>query len=92
MSRQTMQAVEDAITAHLRADAAENNADTDEGSVVIDWVVGVTFSKIDEENEVVYRNAQFGPPNNPNGQSALHAWASAEIMEAMAWNSGDDDD
>lgn len=81
MSTDTKAALEAALEAHYRSEAAEDN-EYRQGAVIIDWVIGYTISNI-VDGTVGYANGYESCDTNPNAQVYLAQWVSTRISDLL---------
>ena len=91
MSAGTKAALEEAINAHFKDEAAEEGNEDRASAVLIDWVVGYTISNI-VNGDVGYANGYDSCDTNPNAQAHLARWVSTRLSGMLEGYEDDDDD
>ena len=82
-------AIEAALEEYMRAGAEEGLIG--EGEFLVDWVVGYTKAKMDDEGDLSWQNAMISKHAvNPNGQIALASWTADVMSEVLMINVTDD--
>ena len=75
-------AIETALEEYMRA-VSEELQDTS-GEFLVDWVVGYTKARMDDEGEMAWQNAMITKHGvNPNGHVALASWTADVVSEIL---------